>query len=95
MGFMQEYRAEKAMEALKSMSVTQTQVVRDGKSVILPSFELVPGDILLLEAGNLVPADVRLLETHALCIDESSLTGESVPVNRWLKHWTMRATGQR
>jgi len=81
-GFVQEYRAEKAMEALKKMTVTQTQVMRDGKPVIISSIELVPGDVVIIEAGNVVPADMRLIESHSLRIDESSLTGESVPIDK-------------
>lgn len=81
-GFIQEFRAEKAMEALKKMSTTQTQVIRDGKALSILSQYLVPGDIVILEAGNLVPADMRLLETHSLRIDESSLTGESIAVDK-------------
>ena len=82
MGFVQEYRAEKAMEALKKMTVTHAQVIRDGRQTVVSSTALVPGDIVWLEAGNVVPADMRLLETHSLRIDESSLTGESVPVDK-------------
>ncbi|UTA66341.1 cation-translocating P-type ATPase [Emticicia sp. 21SJ11W-3] len=81
-GFIQEYRAEKAMEALKKMSVTQTQVIRGGETSVIESKELVPGDIVQLEAGNVVPADIRLFEVNALRIDESSLTGESVAVDK-------------
>ncbi|MDO8365966.1 MAG: cation-translocating P-type ATPase [Saprospiraceae bacterium] len=81
-GFVQEYRAEKSMEALKKMSVTQTQVLRDGKPAVITSTGLVPGDIVVVEAGNVTPADIRLLEAHALRVDESSLTGESVPIDK-------------
>jgi Ca2+-transporting ATPase len=79
-GFIQEYRAEKAMEALKRMSVVQATVKRDGKTALIPSTELVPGDIVHIEAGNSVPADLRLLEAHHLQVNESALTGESLPV---------------
>lgn len=81
-GFVQEYRSEKALEALKKMTVTQTQVLRNGQSIIIVSTEIVPGDVVIIEAGNVVPADMRLMETHSLRIDESSLTGESVPVDK-------------
>lgn len=81
-GFAQEYRAEKAMEALKKMTITQTQVLRDGQPIIVSSVELVPGDVVVMEAGNIVPADTRLMETHSFRIDESSLTGESIPVDK-------------
>ncbi len=81
-GFVQEYRAEKAMDALKKMTVTQTQVIREGQTKVISSTELVPGDVVIIEAGNVVPADVRLFETHALKVDESSLTGESVAIDK-------------
>jgi Ca2+-transporting ATPase len=81
-GFVQEYRAEKAMEALKKIAALQAQVMRNGKPVTLPSAELVPGDLVLLEAGNVVPADLRLIEAFRLNIDESALTGESVPAEK-------------
>ena len=81
-GFVQEYKAEKAMDALKKMAVTQSQVLRDGQPIIISSIELVPGDLVIIEAGNVVPADMRLMETYSLRIDESSLTGESVAVDK-------------
>lgn len=82
LGFVQEYRAEKAIQALKNMTETFCQVIRENQPMTIPSQNLVPGDILLLEAGNMVPADVRLMECFALKLDESSLTGESVSVDK-------------
>ena len=81
-GFIQEYRAEKAMEALKKMATPHTTVLRDGKTTTISSIDLVPGDLVLLEAGQLVPADLRLIEAHSIRIEESSLTGESVAVDK-------------
>lgn len=81
-GFIQEYRAEKAMDALKKMASLQAVVLRDGNSLKITSTLLVPGDVVLLEAGNAIPADLRLIETYGLRIDESALTGESVPVDK-------------
>ncbi len=77
-GFVQEYRAEKAMEALKKMASVQAMEIRDGKPQQLSSTELVPGDLVLLESGNVVPADLRLTNAQGLLINESALTGESV-----------------
>ncbi len=81
-GFIQEYRAEKAMQALKQMAVTQARVLRDGSSSWLPASALVPGDVVLLEAGNAVPADLRIIESVNLKIEEAALTGESHPVEK-------------
>lgn len=81
-GFIQEYRAGRAIQALKRLAVTTAKVIRSGRIEYLTSEELVPGDITLLEPGNIVPADLRLLETFALRIDESSLTGESTPADK-------------
>ena len=78
LGFIQEYRAERAIEALKKLASPKATVVRDGKAQDVPSEELVPGDIILLETGKIVPADCRLLEEMNLEIQESALTGESV-----------------
>ncbi len=82
LGFVQEYRAEKTMEALRSMATPISKVKRDGKTIELSSTEIVPGDIVLLEAGQLVPADLRILEAHSLQIEEATLTGESVPASK-------------
>jgi len=81
-GFIQEYRAEKAMEALKKMSAYTASVRRGGNIVQLPASELVPGDIIILEAGMSVPADIRLSETYSLKVEEASLTGESNAVEK-------------
>ncbi|GAB4010327.1 cation-translocating P-type ATPase [Spirosoma migulaei] len=81
-GFFQEYRAEKAMEALKKMASAQAQVLRNNRASKVDASELVPGDVALLEAGTIIPADVRFIETHALKVDESSLTGESTNVEK-------------
>jgi len=82
LGLSQEYRAEKAMAALKKMAVPTVKVRRNGGVQEISSRELVPGDILILEAGNLVPADCRLLETANLRVQEAALTGESEPVEK-------------
>lgn len=85
LGFIQEYRAERALEALKRMLSPTITVLRGGKEEEIPSKDLVPGDILLLEAGDKIPADARLIENHSLRCDEASLTGESVPVGKDIK----------
>ena len=82
LGFSQEYRAEKAIAALKKMSVPNVRVLRDGKLQELPAHDLVPGDILQLETGNVLPADLRLLEAVNLRIQEAALTGESEPIEK-------------
>ena len=81
-GVIQESKAEQALAALKKMAAPQAQVIRDGHQVTVPGRELVGGDIVLLEAGNYVPADVRLFESFNLKVEEASLTGESVPVDK-------------
>ena len=82
LGFIQEYRAEKAMAALKQMSSPVVRVRRDGALREIPARELVPGDIVLLEAGNIVPADLRLIEVVNLGVMEAALTGESEAVKK-------------
>ena len=79
MGFVQENKAEKALDALRQMSAPHARVLREGKETILPAVELVPGDIVFLEAGDYVPADARILRSANLRSEESALTGESVP----------------
>ncbi len=82
LGVVQEAKSEEALAALQEMSAAQSKVMRDGKLVHLPSSELVPGDIVLLEAGDSVPADCRVLESASMKIEEAALTGESVPVEK-------------
>lgn len=81
-GAIQEFRAERAVAALKEMAAPEAQVLRDDQAVTLTASELVPGDVVLLEAGNVVPADLRLLEAEEIQADESALTGESHPVDK-------------
>ena len=81
-GFVQEYRAEKAMEALKKMAAHSATVLREGAIARVAAAELVPGDVVMLEAGSLVPADLRLMETAQLKAEEAALTGESVSVEK-------------
>ncbi|MEY5010475.1 MAG: hypothetical protein RLZZ253_1614 [Verrucomicrobiota bacterium] len=81
-GFLQESKAEKAMEALSSLVVTEATVKRDGRRQRIPSAQLVPGDIVLLQSGDRVPADLRLFKVNSLQVDESPLTGESLPVHK-------------
>jgi Ca2+-transporting ATPase len=82
LGFLQEFRAERALEAMRRMAAPFAHVRRSGVDVDIPSREVVPGDVLLLAAGDRVPADARLLDTSNLKVEESSLTGESVPVEK-------------
>ncbi|MFC1937534.1 cation-translocating P-type ATPase [Chloroflexota bacterium] len=82
LGFIQEYRAERAMEALKRMAAPLASVMRDGKETEIPAEELVPGDIVLLRTGDRIPADARLIEAVNLRTEEAPLTGESVPVEK-------------
>ena len=93
LGVIQESKAEAAIEALQTMTAATCKVLRDGKMVVLHSDELVPGDVILLEAGDAVPADGRIIENASLKIEEAALTGESVPVNKMLEALGM-AEGQ-
>src|SRR5262245_11145273 len=78
LGFLQEYRAERAMEALRQMAASTAAVIRDGREQELPARDLVPGDLTLLESGHKAPGDARLIDIHNLKIEEAALTGESV-----------------
>lgn len=80
LGVIQESKAEEAIEALKTMTAANSKVLRDGKLSVVHSEDLVPGDVILLEAGDAVPADARILECASMKVEESALTGESVPV---------------
>ena len=82
LGVVQEAKAEHSLAMLQKLSSPEAQVIRDGKRTMIPTRELVPGDIILLSAGSMVPADARLLRTEGLKVDESSLTGESEPVKK-------------
>lgn len=86
LGVYQESKAEKAIEALQQMTAATCKVMRDGKQVTLRSTELVPGDVIVLEAGDAIPADGRILESASLKIEEAALTGESVPVNKIIEN---------
>ena len=81
-GFVQEYRAEHAMAALRKMAAHQARALRNGEPATVPAADLVPGDIVLLEAGNVVPADLRVAEAAQLRIGEAALTGESQPAEK-------------
>jgi len=85
LGVIQESKAEAAIEALQTMTAATCKVLRDGKQVSIHSTELVPGDVVILEAGDAVPADGRIIENASLKIEEAALTGESVPVNKVLE----------
>lgn len=82
LGFIQEFRAERSLRALKELSAPFSKVYRDGELKLIPAKDLVPGDIVSLESGDRVPADIRFLETHSFYVEESALTGESIPVNK-------------
>ncbi len=84
LGVYQESKAEKAIEALQEMSAATSKVLRDGQVQVIHSEDLVAGDVILLEAGDAVPADARVLESASLQVEEAALTGESVPVTKWI-----------
>lgn len=95
LGFIQEFKAEKAMQALKKMASPQVKVRRDGKVKMISSRDLVPGDIVLLEAGNLVPGDGVVLESGNLRIQEAALTGESEPVEKKTQSLNDNSSGEK
>ena len=82
MGVIQESKAEKSIEALQKLSSPQAKVKRGGEIKVIPSEELVPGDLVIIEAGNYVPADLRLINTYNFKVEESALTGETIPVEK-------------
>ena len=82
MGMMQESKAEKALDALKNLSAPHARVIRDGAEQVIDAAELVPGDVIKLEAGDFVPADAKLIKSVSLKSEESALTGESVPAEK-------------
>jgi P-type Ca2+ transporter type 2C len=90
MGVVQENKAEQSLAALKKLSTPTAKVIRDGSTQEIPAQELVPGDIILLDAGDYIPADGRLVEAASLKIQESALTGESVPVGKHTKKSTRK-----
>ena len=85
LGFIQEYRAERAIEALRKMAAPLATVLRDAKEVEIPSAEIVPGDMVVLRTGDRIPADLRLIESVNLQVEEAALMGESVPVEKHAK----------
>ena len=85
LGFFQEYRAERAIEALRKMASPKAKVIRQGREAEIESKYLVPGDILILETGDKIPADARLVEIHSFETQEAALTGESLPVQKSTK----------
>ena len=82
LGVIQESKAEKAIAALQEIAAATSKVIRDGRQTVIRSEELVPGDIIVLEAGDAVPADARIIECASMKVEEAALTGESVPVNK-------------
>ncbi|MBQ4321766.1 MAG: HAD-IC family P-type ATPase, partial [Oscillospiraceae bacterium] len=94
LGVIQESKAEAAIEALQTMTAATCKVIRDGKQISLHSDELVPGDIVVLEAGDAVPADGRIIENASLKIEEAALTGESVPVNKLIDALYLKAENE-
>ena len=90
LGVYQENKAEKALEALQEMASATSKVLRDGKITVIKTEDIVVGDVVVLEAGDAVPADGRILESNSLKIEEAALTGESVPVDKFINIIVMR-----
>jgi P-type Ca2+ transporter type 2C len=82
LGFIQEYRAERAIEALRQMAAPTASVIRDGKEIQVPAREVVPGDVVILHTGDRIPADGRIIESINLQVEEAALTGESMPIEK-------------
>jgi len=82
LGFVQEYRAGKALEALRELTAPTAEVLRDGRLHEIPAREIVPGDIIVIEPGDLIPADGRLISAHNLSVDQAVFTGEAAPVRK-------------
>ena len=95
LGFVQDFRAERAVRALKAMAAPTARARRDDEWTTVPAITLVPGDVVALEAGNVVPADLRLIEAHRLTLDESMLTGESVAVEKGAEASAFKGTTVR
>lgn len=95
MGFIQEFKTEKTLEALNSLAAPKAKVIRDGEHKIIDAANVVPGDLVVLEQGDLIPADAKILETHGIKVDESLLTGESVPVEKKTKENVFMGTTLR
>src|SRR6478609_6202672 len=92
LGFIQEGKAEKALDSIRNMLSTEARAIRDGKTGLLPAEELVPGDVVLLESGDKIPADLRLVDVKNLRTEEAALTGESVPIDKTTEAVTENAT---
>ncbi len=92
-GFFQEFRTEKTLQALKNMIHPEIEVVRDGEAQLISTEDLVPGDIVIIREGDKIPADGKLLEAHSLKVEESALTGESVPVEKFAGDEVFMGTG--